>query len=101
MSALEKLEAENAELRAQLRKLLGRAPNKSVMPPRAANTISQQLFEIADRRGLKGRDMAARAGVSYVAISNWRRGVHDMTLTSAQRVAASLGYELKLSEYAE
>ena len=64
---------------------------------RVATALSAILKPIRMEQGLSKHTVATRMGLATDhQIANWEAGIHDPRLSSLERWAAALGYELDL-----
>lgn len=60
-----------------------------------ARQIGQRIHELRRSRGLSGKELAARAGISAQSLSRIENGRHDVVLTTLQRILTAMGYSLR------
>lgn len=60
-----------------------------------ARWIGRRLRELRRSRGLTGKEVAARAGISPQSLSRIENGRHDVVLTTLRRILAAMGYSLR------
>jgi DNA-binding Xre family transcriptional regulator len=60
-----------------------------------ARKVGQRLRELRERRGLTGKEVAQRAGITPQSLSRIELGHHDVVYTTLQRILAALGCSLK------
>jgi transcriptional regulator with XRE-family HTH domain len=69
----------------------------SLLVDRAAESAQQvgsQLRLLRERRGLSGKELAERAGLSPQSLSRIERGRHDVVYSTLQRLLTAMNYDL-------
>ena len=71
-----------------------RRPARGLPPRPNKHTISYQLRELAEARGLAPYALAKLAGVDRSVVARFLAGERDIRLETADRIAAALGLRL-------
>lgn len=66
------------------------------LPTRSALKAVQSLFVLLDASGMGYREIAKKAGVNLVTLSQWRHGTRAPNLQSLENVLEVLGHQLQV-----
>jgi transcriptional regulator with XRE-family HTH domain len=69
-------------------------PSRGVTPREAKHTLSKQLREIIDSRGLTAYAVGQESGVDPTVIGRFLADERDIRLGTADKIAAALGLRL-------
>lgn len=67
-------------------------------PIRAPSPLMRMLFQIMDERGIRAHDIAIMLEITPNTVWNWRAGNNEPSLVWVEKIAAVLGYEIKLEK---
>jgi DNA-binding Xre family transcriptional regulator len=60
-----------------------------------ARKIGHRLKELRTRRGMKSKELAARAGITPQSLSRIENGKHDVVFKTLQKILGAMGYGLQ------
>jgi DNA-binding Xre family transcriptional regulator len=60
-----------------------------------AKKIGHRIRELRQRRGLKSKELAERAGITPQSLSRIENGKHDVVFKTLQKILSAMGYGLK------
>lgn len=67
-------------------------------PARTASKVVRELFEVMDESRRSYKSVCMQAGLSTVAMSNWKAGKNMPRLSDFENVAEAVGYRIRLEK---